>query len=85
MKYLIIPASRVPEIIFAQVKETGPAYLRYNYDNSKTFIKWEGETPDSVTDILSAPNKIFWGPYESDEFMEILKNDEWITNSPPDD
>ena len=54
MKYLIIPASRVPEVEFMQVKETGPAYVRYNNDNSKTFIKWDGETPDCVTDITSS-------------------------------
>ena len=49
MKYLIIPASRVPEVEFAQVREDGPAYLRYNNDNTKTFIKWNTEeNPDCV-------------------------------------
>jgi hypothetical protein len=83
MRYLIIPASRVPEVRFGQVKETGPAYVRYNNDNSKTFIKWEGDTPDCVTDITGSGT--FWGPYERDEFMDILKTEEWVDSSNPGD
>ena len=83
MRYLIIPASRVPEVRFGQVKETGPAYVRYNNDNSKTFIKWEGDTPDCVTDITGSGT--FWGPYERDEFMDILKTEEWVDSSNPVD
>jgi hypothetical protein len=83
MRYLIIPASRVPEVRFGQVKETGPAYVRYNNDNSKTFIKWEGDTPDCVTDITGSGT--FWGPYERDEFMDILKTEEWVDISNPGD
>ena len=83
MRYLIIPASRVPKVRFGQVKETGPAYVRYNNDNSKTFIKWEGDTPDCVTDITGSGT--FWGPYERDEFMDILKTEEWVDISNPGD
>ena len=83
MRYLIIPASRVPEVRFGQVKETGPAYVRYNNDNSKTFIKWEGDTPDCVTDITGSGT--FWGPYERDEFVDILKTEEWVDSSNPGD
>ena len=83
MRYLIIPASRVPEVRFGQVKETGPAYVRYNNDNSRTFIKWEGDTPDCVTDITGSGT--FWGPYERDEFMDILKTEEWVDSSNPGD
>ena len=42
MRYLIIPASRVPEVRFGQVKETGPAYVRYNNDNESLYnlVDW---------------------------------------------
>lgn len=86
MRYLIIPASRVPEVIFAQVLEDGPAYLRYNMDNTKTFIKWNTEEdPDCVNDIVSAGGE-YWGPYERDTFRVQLSADEWNTptSSPPD-
>ena len=83
MKYLIIPASRVPEVRFGQVRETGPAYLRYNNDNSKTFIKWEGDNPDCVNDIVGVGT--YWGPYEYDDFIEVLRTDEWRDASSPGD
>lgn len=84
MRYLIIPSLRVPEIQFRQVLEDGPAYLRYSNDNSKTFIKWNTEDyPDCVNDIISAGGE-YWGPYDREEFMEILKGDDWDDNSPPE-
>lgn len=77
MRYLIIPASRVSEVRFAQVLESGPNYLRYNGDNTKTFIKWNTiEIPDCINNILNSEGE-YWGPYSKDEFMEILKTDEW--------
>ena len=83
MRYLIIPAARVPEVRFGQVKEDGPAYLRYNNDNTKTFIKWEGDDPSCVTDIVGVGT--YWGPYNRDDFMAILKTAEWYDNSNPGD
>ena len=83
MRYLIIPAARVPEVRFGQVKEDGPAYLRYNNDNTKTFVKWEGDDPDCVTDIVGVGT--YWGPYDRDDFMAILKTAEWYDNSNPGD
>lgn len=74
--YLIIPSSRVPEIEFGQVLEDGPAYLRYSLDNSKTFIKWIGETPDCVNNIISVGGE-YWGPYNHEEIIEILYTEEW--------
>jgi len=78
MKYLIIPASRVPEVEFAQVREDGPAYLRYNNDNTKTFIKWNTEeNPDCVNDIIAGVGT-YWGPYNKEDFMPILGSEEWV-------
>jgi len=75
-KYLIIPSLRVPEVQFGQVLETGPAYLRYNNDNTKTFVKWIGETPDCIQDIMK--NGEYWGPYSHKEILSILNTEsEW--------
>lgn len=80
-KYLIIPSLRVPEIRFAQVLEDGPAYLRYSLDNSKTFIKWDGENPDCVNDIMKSGE--YWGPYSREEFMDIINGEEWTSSQYP--
>ncbi len=44
-KYVIINASEVSNVDFSKVKETSSGMLRYNNDKSKTFVKFEGDTP----------------------------------------
>tara|TARA_R100001163_G_scaffold64580_1_gene59178 strand:- start:107 stop:349 length:243 start_codon:yes stop_codon:yes gene_type:complete len=44
-KYVIINASEVSNVDFSKVKETSNSTLRYNNDKSKTFVKFEGDTP----------------------------------------
>jgi len=43
--YVIINASEVSGIDFSKINETVNDTLRYSNDNSKTFVKFEGETP----------------------------------------
>ena len=43
--YVIINASEVSSIDFSKIKETTNDTLRYSNDNSKTFVRFEGETP----------------------------------------
>jgi len=84
MKYLIIPSYRVSEVSFDQVRETGPEYLRYNFDKTKTFIKWESDTtPDCVNNIVGL-GQTHWGPYIRSEFFEELSATEW-NKDPIDD
>ena len=44
-KYVIITASEVSSVDFSKVLETSASTLRYNNDNSKTFVKYEGDQP----------------------------------------
>jgi len=44
-KYVIINASEVSSVDFSQVNETSANTLRYSVDNSKTFVKFDGNTP----------------------------------------
>mgnify|MGYP003113788058 CR=1 FL=1 len=44
-KYVIINADEVDSIDFGQVLETSLDTLRYNLDESKTFVKFNGGTP----------------------------------------
>ena len=68
MKYVILTASEVSSIDFSKVLEDSTSTLRYNNDNTKTFVKFKDNTPsflDGKT-ILS----------RSEMFTE-LKKDEW--------
>ena len=60
--YLIISSAMVSKIRFGQVKETGPEFLRYNADNTKTFVKWDcGNTGIAKTTVIDSymPDCIF--------------------------
>lgn len=45
MKYVIITSSEVSSVNFSEVINTSASFLRYNNDNTKTFVKFEGDTP----------------------------------------
>ena len=45
MKYVILTASEVSSIDFSKVLEDSTNTLRYNNDNTKTFVKFRGDTP----------------------------------------
>lgn len=70
--YLIIPAGEVSKVDFAQVCETSAETLRKSVDETKTFVKWDGETPAFVSGIVGAE-----GPYTHAEILEILSGSEW--------
>lgn len=70
--YLIIPAGEVSKVDFSQVCETSAETLRKSVDETKTFVKWDGETPAFVSGIVGAE-----GPYTHAEILEILSGSEW--------
>ena len=72
--YLIIQASDVSSVDFSTVCETSADTLRYNVDNTKTFIKWDAAEPDSVAGLTGAE-----GPYTQAEILAILATDAWTT------
>ena len=44
--YVIIDAADVEEVDFDEVLETSEDTLRWSVDESQTFVKFEGATPD---------------------------------------
>lgn len=70
--YLIIPTSEVSKVDFSLVCETSPDTLRKSVDGTKTFVKWDGEQPTFVADIVGAE-----GPHTHAEILEILSTSEW--------
>ena len=71
-EYLILPSTEVPKIDFSQVCETSANTLRFSVDSTKTFIKWDGETPAFVADLVDTE-----GPYTHAEILTILATEEW--------
>jgi len=55
-KYVIINASDVSSIDFSLVIENNESSLRYNNAGDKTFVKFEGDTPDYTFTIRKNTN-----------------------------
>ena len=74
-KYVILGASDVPSIDFSQVMETSADTLRYNINpaGTKTFVKFEGTTPD----FLAGKTQ-----YTHSQILTILATDEWTDPNP---
>ena len=66
--YIIIYKSEVANIDFTKVKETSANTLRYSIDGSKTFVKFEGDTPA----FLSGKQQ-----YTHAQILEVLAGEEW--------
>tara|TARA_R100000808_G_C2120321_1_gene131764 strand:+ start:734 stop:961 length:228 start_codon:yes stop_codon:yes gene_type:complete len=69
-KYVIITASEVSSVDFSQVLETSASTLRYNNAGTKTFVKFEGDTPS----FLSGKTQ-----YTHSEMLTELNKSEWVS------
>ena len=67
-KYVVINTSDVPNIDFSKVEETSQYTLRFSADESKTFVKFEGDTPSQLEGKTQ---------YSNSEMLDILATDEW--------
>jgi len=66
--YVIIDASEVSNVNFDQVLETSSETLSYSLDGTKTFVKFEGDTPSF---LIGEPQ------YTHEEILNILSGPEW--------
>ena len=71
--FVILDASEVEDINFDEVIEGQADQLRYSLDGLKTFVKFEGDTPD----FLEGKDT-----YTHAEILEELSGPYWT--SPPD-
>jgi hypothetical protein len=67
-KYVILTSSEAQSIDFSKVLETSANTLRWNNDESKTFVKYEGDAPD----FLANKNTLTHA-----EILTELSKDEW--------
>ena len=76
-EFMIFNVSELPQIDFTQVHETSVDTVRKSIDETRTFVKWDSETPSSVAALTTAE-----GPYTYEEILEILAGPDWSSNEP---
>jgi hypothetical protein len=69
--YVIIDASEVASVDFDKVLETSADTLIYSVDGTKTFVKFEGDTPSF---LIGEPQ------YTQEEILSILGGPEWSSD-----
>ena len=73
-QYVILNADAVSSIDFNQVLETSADTLRFSLDGSKTFVKFDGDTPSFLIGKTANTHS---------EMLEILASDEWTAPIEP--
>jgi hypothetical protein len=73
-QFIIFNVSELNKIDFTQVLETSSETVRKSVDETKTFVKWEGETPSCISTLTTGE-----GPYNYEEILAILATEEWTT------
>ena len=76
-EFMIFNISELNQIDFTQVLETSIDTVRKSVDGEKTFVKWDGQTPQCVLDLTTKE-----GPYTYNEMLNILSTPEWTDPNP---
>ena len=76
-EFIIFNVSELPNIDFTKVLETSEETVRKSVDETKTFVKWDGEMPECVSTLTTKE-----GPYTYDEIVVILSTSEWSKPMP---
>jgi hypothetical protein len=75
-QYMIFSTTELPNIDFSQVLETSADTVRKSVDQTKTFVKWDGDSVPSTVEALTTKE----GPYTYSEILDILATEEWTSN-----
>jgi hypothetical protein len=76
-EFIIFNVSELNKIDFTKVLETSEETVRKSVDQTKTFVKWDGETPECISTLTTKE-----GPYTYDEILVILSTPEWSEPMP---
>ena len=74
-EFMIFNVSELNLIDFTQVLETSIDTVRKSIDETKTFVKWDGDIIPSSVDSLTTKE----GPYTYEEILIILSGPEWTS------
>ena len=72
--FAIFSLTELNKIDFSMVLETSAETLRRNIEETKSFVKWDGEAPEFVSTLETLE-----GPYTYEEMLEILNGEEWTS------
>lgn len=78
-KFMIFNVSELPNINFEEVLETSIDTVRKSVDETKTFVKWDGQSVPSSVQSLTTKE----GPYTYEEILDILSTPEWSSPIEP--
>jgi len=73
--FAIFSETELDQINFNEVLETSAETVRLSTDETKTFVKWDGETPPPSVAALTTID----GYYTCSEILEILSGEEWTS------
>lgn len=78
--HVIFSVSEIDKINWSEIHEGSILDLRKSLDGTKTFVKYEGPTPECVS-LLSSGD----GPYNYQDFITVLRTSEWTDLNPAAD
>jgi len=71
--FIVFDVSELNKIDFTQVLETNSNTVRKSYDNTQTFVKWDGATPSCIDDLTTKQ-----GPYNYTNMLILLSTETWV-------
>jgi len=77
--YVVFNTSELDSVDYSQVLETSRDTVRTSIDGTKTFVKYEGLEPSSVTALTTTS-----GSYTHSEILALLATDEWTDSNNED-
>jgi len=73
-QFAIFSTTELNQIDFTEVLETSTDTCRLSTDGTKTFVKWDAETPPPSVQALTT----IQGFYTYEEMLDILSSEEWV-------
>jgi len=74
-QFAIFFTTELNQINFDEVLETNETTVRVSTDGTKTFVKWDTETPPPSVQALTT----IQGFYTYEEMLSILSGEEWTS------
>ena len=76
--FMIFNISEIDNINFNEVLEDSVQTIRKSVDETRTFVKWDGDIIPSSVEALTTKE----GPYTYEEILIILSTEEWTNPNP---
>ena len=76
-KYLIIETTELNKVDFSQTLFRNESELQFSLDGTKTYIKWDGDDPTFLGDLIYKE-----GPYDNGQIISIVAaHPDWYKDS----